>query len=161
VRVLITGSKYRPAVDVMTVLDNYGDAITEVIVGDSSGADEGARAWAKSHHIPCQVFTSDWTSEDLKHLEWLPIPNRNKLMIATKPDLCLAFPMKNSKGTWDCVRKAREANVHVTIVDCKDDVRPTTDTYIEAIPSDGNLLSSSLHKIHDRYQEAIIELAGR
>ncbi len=39
-------------------------------------------------------------------------------MVALRPDIVLAFPTKSSRqhgGTWDCVDKALEAGISVTI----------------------------------------------
>ena len=38
-------------------------------------------------------------------------PIRNQRMVDSGADLCLAFTMPDSKGTWDCVRKARAAGI--------------------------------------------------
>lgn len=41
---------------------------------------------------------------------------RNQAMADAGADLCLAFPLTGSKGTWDMVRRAKEANIPVEIV---------------------------------------------
>jgi hypothetical protein len=38
-------------------------------------------------------------------------PARNSVMVNLGADLCLAFPGPNSRGTWDCVRKAVDADI--------------------------------------------------
>lgn len=38
-------------------------------------------------------------------------PKRNSHMVNLGADLCLAFPGPNSRGTWDCVRKAVDADI--------------------------------------------------
>ena len=41
---------------------------------------------------------------------------RNAAMIEHgKPDICLAFPLPGSKGTWDMIRKANAARIEVRI----------------------------------------------
>jgi hypothetical protein len=40
---------------------------------------------------------------------------RNSEMVAAGADVCLAFPAAGSRGTWDCLRKAAEAGIHVRI----------------------------------------------
>jgi hypothetical protein len=34
-------------------------------------------------------------------------------MVDLGADLCLAFPMPRSRGTWDCVRRAKKAGIVV------------------------------------------------
>lgn len=51
-------------------------------------------------------------------------PVRNKRMVGMGPDLVLAFHenLKESKGTADCVRKAKAADIRVVVVEEVDDV---------------------------------------
>lgn len=42
-------------------------------------------------------------------------PARNSKMVTAGADICLAFPAAGSRGTWDCLRKAAEAGIHVRI----------------------------------------------
>lgn len=42
-------------------------------------------------------------------------PARNLKMVETRPDLVGAFPSPKSRGTWDCVRKAREFGLRVEV----------------------------------------------
>jgi hypothetical protein len=42
-------------------------------------------------------------------------PERNARMVAVGANTCLAFPGPNSSGTWDCIRKAADAGIHVDI----------------------------------------------
>lgn len=42
-------------------------------------------------------------------------PRRNAHMVSLGADVCLAFPGPNSRGTWDCVRKAQAAGIPVRI----------------------------------------------
>lgn len=41
---------------------------------------------------------------------------RNGLMVDLGADVCLAFPMGSSVGTWDCVRRARAAGIETHII---------------------------------------------
>lgn len=36
---------------------------------------------------------------------------RNTDMVRAGADICLAFPVRSSRGTWDCVRKAAAAGI--------------------------------------------------
>jgi hypothetical protein len=40
---------------------------------------------------------------------------RNQLMVDRGADVCLAFPTIESRGTWDCVRRAEEAGIPVKV----------------------------------------------
>lgn len=43
-------------------------------------------------------------------------PERNQRMVDMMPDLCVAFLQNGSRGTVDCVTRAREAGIPVTEV---------------------------------------------
>lgn len=40
-------------------------------------------------------------------------PQRNQEMVNLGADLCLAFPLDNSRGTFDCMRRATRAGIPV------------------------------------------------
>lgn len=42
-------------------------------------------------------------------------PARNSHMVKAGADVCLAFPGPKSKGTWDCVQKAVDADIPVKV----------------------------------------------
>jgi len=44
-------------------------------------------------------------------------PVRNQLIIDEKPDILLAFPMPESKGTYDAIKKAKKGLVKTIICD--------------------------------------------
>lgn len=46
-------------------------------------------------------------------------PRRNTRMVNNGADLGLAFPLGDSRGTWDCVRKLQTAKIPVRIYDVK------------------------------------------
>ena len=41
---------------------------------------------------------------------------RNQKMIASDVDLCLAFPIGDCRGTWDCIKRARGAHIETIVV---------------------------------------------
>jgi len=43
-------------------------------------------------------------------------PKRNQEMADLGADLCLAFPLKDSRGTWDMVRRAKKKGIEVKVV---------------------------------------------
>lgn len=46
-------------------------------------------------------------------------PKRNAKMVAAGADICLAFPCPQSRGTWDCARRAAEAGIPVRVYGVK------------------------------------------
>lgn len=144
--ILVTGSRYRTVIDVKTVLDNYIGAVTRIVTGGYTGADEGARAWAREHNVPLTVF--DEEAEDL------PIAGE-------RPDLCLAFPAHGSTDTWTCVEKAKRAGVPVTVVPGDDG--PARDVmgsaYMEMTDVDVSNMRASVKDNVQRYREALKRLA--
>lgn len=40
-------------------------------------------------------------------------PQRNQRMVDLGADVCLAFPLLGSRGTYDCMRRARDAGIPV------------------------------------------------
>jgi len=161
-RILITGSRYRPAVDVHTVLDRYKGSVDEIVVGDATGADEAARSWATANDVKLSVYKADWRAYGR-----YAGPRRNQEMVDHGADLCLAFPMAGSKGTWDCVRRAQKAGIVVTVI--KDgetggqssDQRPSDESTVSALPTDGRLLSTTLDNVLNRYEPAMAELSDK
>lgn len=43
-------------------------------------------------------------------------PKRNAYMVSLGADMCLAFPLPSSRGTYNCIRLAREAGIPVRII---------------------------------------------
>lgn len=152
-RVLVTGSRYRPAIDVRNVLDRYDGSISEIIVGDSTGADAAARAWANDHDVGCLVFHADPTHHHT---------SLNIDAIGERPMLCLAFPINESEGTNMIIRLAREKGIPVTIIpefhNEPSDGRGTGNGYVNAVPTDGALMKVSLKHVIDAYHDGIIGL---
>lgn len=112
-RVLITGS--RNWTDQQAVRDTL---VTHMRKGDTlvSGAcPTGADAlceqfWAP--YGPVERHPADWSTHGRA-----AGPLRNQAMVDTAPDLVLAFPLGDSRGTWDCVRRARTAGLAVIVTE--------------------------------------------
>jgi hypothetical protein len=43
-------------------------------------------------------------------------PRRNRMMAQRGADLCLAFPLGESRGTWNCVNECKKAGIPVKVV---------------------------------------------
>lgn len=42
---------------------------------------------------------------------------RNREMVALGADLCIAFPLPQSKGTFGCIREAEKAGIEVQVIE--------------------------------------------
>ena len=113
-RVLITGS--RVWVDEATMLARFREidgTMEEVTIvhGNAAGADRMAGELAAVLMFKVEVFPAEWAKYGRR-----AGPDRNQRMVNAGADLCLAFPMPGSKGTWDCVRRASDAGIPVEIM---------------------------------------------
>lgn len=78
--------------------------IKEVVSGGAPGIDTMAKTFAEDLHIPMKVFSAEW-----RKYGKAAGPKRNTFII-DYCDSCIAFPDKNSKGTFDSIRKAKKQN---------------------------------------------------
>lgn len=85
--------------------------ITELAQGECpTGADAMAKAWARSQGITVKEYAADWLVYGRS-----AGPVRNQFMLDDfRPDSVVAFP--GNRGTADCVRRARKANLTVWVV---------------------------------------------
>jgi hypothetical protein len=145
VRVLVTGS--RSWTDDQAVADALLDAwhdITQtigtgarmiVVHGDCpTGADAIAKQWARSNDRIQEPHPADWAAPcpdnclpkphrktSAKHGEYCPLAGhrRNQFMVDLGADLVLAFHRDNSRGTDDCIRRAKKAGIPVRILEAQ------------------------------------------
>lgn len=125
-RVLVTGSRSWPdKFAVWRMLNEQAryaeahDLPVVVVEGQCphGGADHFAEQWAKAaqarglpvHHDP---VPANWVA-----LGKRAGPFRNQVMVDRGADICLAFPTQESRGTWDCVRRAEAAGIPVKVLD--------------------------------------------
>jgi hypothetical protein len=112
-RVLITGSRtWDDAESITAELAALPPGTTIVHGGCPTGADAIAHQYAVENGIPVEVYPADWDEHGRA-----AGPIRNAEMIATMPDLVLAFVRGDSPGTRGCVRAAISAEVPVRILD--------------------------------------------
>ena len=122
-RILITGS--RNWGDDVTIIKALHEAIAswgikpgsdeEIIIvhGGATGADAIAKRWALSkklfgEHIRDEPHPAKWGVQGTA-----AGPIRNQEMIDAGADICLAFPLGESPGTRDCMRRAKKAGIPV------------------------------------------------
>lgn len=117
-RILVTGS--RKWTDASAVAAALEDALVfsgpgdehALIYGCANGLDQIAFEIADRWDWECVAHVANWEEYGRR-----AGPIRNSGMIKHgKPDICLAFPLADSRGTWDTVRKANAAGIEVRII---------------------------------------------
>ena len=115
-KVLVTGSRdYTDSARMTQVLAMLANAgFTTIVHGGQRGADLLAERCGIYLGCAIESYPVDTNVDG-------PWPragtNRNKRMLdASKPDLCVAFPLYGSKGTWDMANKAAAAGVLTLVV---------------------------------------------
>lgn len=114
-RVLITGSRKwtdreRIRIALLQVWCELGcESDCTLVHGDCpTGADAiAADVWRKAH-LPVEAHPADW-----KNLGRAAGPVRNEEMVQAGADRCLAFPLPDSRGTFDCMKRADRAGIPV------------------------------------------------
>lgn len=106
------GRKYQNKARVWAELDAlYREHANMVlVVGDATGADCFARAWATARGVPLRVYKANWALYDKAAG---PIRNQEMLDDA-QPNLLVAFP--GQSGTADCTCRAQTMGIHVLVV---------------------------------------------
>ena len=109
---VITGTRERPAPEQLTQLRKVVGSADYAILGDCpTGIDKLARELCDELGVAYSLHICDWDNESG--------PQRNARMVAQGVRLkgeghdarCFAFPSRNSKGTRNCIRLAREAGL--------------------------------------------------
>ena len=83
-----------------------------IVTGCADGADAIARMTCKSKNIPCHVFEADW------HAYGKAAGPMRNAAIAEAAQGCYAFidkPLKQCRGTLDCINQFTEAGKPVRI----------------------------------------------
>ena len=114
-KLLVTGSRKWRNVDLLNeVLDelNAAQHIELLIEGEAPGADQMARAWAERHHIRVKAYPADWQ----RHGRSAGVLRNQQMLVDGRPDYVVAFPLRDSRGTWDMVNQAMAAGVQVEVI---------------------------------------------
>jgi hypothetical protein len=111
-RVIVTGSRSwtdRAAIEEVIKELPLG---TVIIHGDcKTGADAIADEVARAYGLTVEKFPADWKTHGLK-----AGPLRNTEMVAkSNATEAHAFPLDNSRGTFDCMRKLDKAGIPLRI----------------------------------------------
>lgn len=122
-RVLVTGS--RKWTDAEAVYQNLarermtaaGLRLPGLVVihgACTTGADAFADLWARRCRdcdVTVERFPANW-----KRYGRAAGPLRNQRLIEARPDIVLAFPLPDSRGTDDCIQRALAAHIPVVTV---------------------------------------------
>lgn len=111
--VLVTGSRDWTNQDTVfkALQEHLGDNILGIVRhgGCPTGADKMAGNWVASQPgIAVDAISANW---DVFGRSAGPI--RNKQMVNLGADICLAFPLGESRGTRGCMRLAEQAGIKV------------------------------------------------
>jgi hypothetical protein len=109
-RVLVTGSRSWTDTQAITrALDDlhaqHTDRLRIIHGACPRGADAIAHAWADAHGVPVEAHPAHWSTGRSAG------PARNAAMVATRPDLCLAYIADHSRGATDTAARAEQAGI--------------------------------------------------
>lgn len=113
--ILVTGSRHlTDDVRVFKALDAlskpYADCHITVRHGGASGADMLAAKWAKARGYEEERVCADWNAYGKAAG---PIRNQRMVDMDPRPAVCVGFPEPDSRGTYDCMDRARKAGITV------------------------------------------------
>lgn len=127
-RILVTGGRRFHDWNLLNgILNEYANCTNIVIIhGDCpTGADQLAQDWVDYQSVRVERYPADWKGPCRPTCQ----PNhrrngicpaagayRNQEMVDLGADICIAFPDSESRGTWDCVKRAKAANIPVRII---------------------------------------------
>lgn len=97
---------------------------------EPKSADWLTHLWCLSRGVPDEPHPAEWTKcsalcPDKPHRrrrwdgsEECPLagPARNQLMVDLGAALTVAYPASSSRGTWDCVRRAKAAGIEIRVI---------------------------------------------
>jgi len=93
-------------------LDPSGQAEITLVHGGAPGADYLAGEVASALGWQVEVHPAHWGLYGKA-----AGPLRNQRMVDLGADICVAFPIATSRGTYDCMKRARSAGIPVTVYD--------------------------------------------
>lgn len=115
-RVLITGSRHlkepQPVHDALWAQARLAGGLDKLIVvhGCARGADEQAGTFCIAHEVIEERHPAQWEKYG-KAAGAI----RNGRMVDLGADVCLAFPRDGSRGTYDCMTRAKKAGIPVVV----------------------------------------------
>lgn len=123
-RVLVTGSRHWTDTgaiqeQVVKLAERHPGPMVLVHGGQVSRNPENRSRYGADYLAAMIATRLGWVTEEFP-AEWDRFgrsagPIRNQMMVDHGADLCLVFPMPDSRGTWDCVRRAKAAGIPLII----------------------------------------------
>lgn len=110
-RAIVTGSKHWVDMDKMRDELAKLPVCTTIVVGTLQGAEKMAARLAEEE---LGMSVEKW--EDIDDTSSFELFHRNKEMVESDIDVCVAFMHSNSEPEWDCVRRARAAKIETIVV---------------------------------------------
>lgn len=111
-RILVCGGRdFTDHAAIERALLDYGGQNILIHGNARGGADRIAAAFALRHNWWIWACPADW---DTEYKSAGPIRNQ-RMLDECAPDVVLAFPSAQSKGTWDMVRRARKAGIETHV----------------------------------------------
>jgi hypothetical protein len=117
-RILITGDRHWHCYELAEaiigrLITRYGPDLV-IIHGGACGVDQSFAVSCRKLGTKAEPHLADW-----KGLANVAGPERNREMVESGADLCIAFhrTLATSKGTKDCVRRALAAGIPVWLIE--------------------------------------------
>lgn len=104
------GRKFNDYVLLKQIMDHYKPWITCINIGGAKGLDTLVERWCIENNIQYNIFKPQY-----QHVNDRGAPLRRNFDIINGTSFLLAFPTKESTGTWDAVNKAKKMNIPVYI----------------------------------------------
>lgn len=112
--ILVTGSRdfydYAKMKEAMKDIDP--DVVTRIIHGAAPGADSLASRWGYENGVDVLAYGAKWR----KHGKAAGAIRNSKMLRLHPGAIVFAFPLPHSRGTVDCINKAKKAGMSVTII---------------------------------------------
>jgi len=109
-RVLICGSRtFNDSNKMLKALRQHKPTV--IIHGCAKGADEMAGKFAQQFGVKEEKYPAKWD----KYGKAAGCIRNQQMLDEGKPDLVLAFPTEESRGTYDMIRRARQLGVQVEV----------------------------------------------
>lgn len=123
-KVLVTGSRRwvdeKPVWAALSMIDAI-EGRHEIVHGDQERWDEKLGRRTGLDRLAARLAVSMGWSQNPFPAEWVRLGkaagrSRNQKMVDYGADVCLAFPLEGSVGTWDCMDRASRAQIPVVVV---------------------------------------------